>query len=236
MLFTAHLFDTNPLTALRRSAPKPGAGLLQARNAVAAPFTHGMVPRPQLGREVILASWEDEHAVDRFLENDPLGQAMAQGWHVRLELVRAVGMFPGLDVDLKGIAGDKEDSMTGPSVAFTLGHAYLKTMPQFLKVNKGLERQFLKTPDAIWGTAMTNLRTRFVSTLTFWESLDAATNYMKSGAHGAAVRNHYDPQKDPTGHNFVTGGGFLGFRPLSISGSVGGSNPVSESLLEEYVA
>lgn len=236
MLFTAHFFDTSPLTAARRAEPAAGEtpGLLAANTAVCAPFTHGL-PKPQLGREAMLACWENDEAIDRFLNDDPFGQIAATGWHARLELVRAVGIFPGLpDVDLSVVAGHKERSMVGPSVAFTLGTAYLKTAPQFLKVNKGLERQFLETSDTIWGTAMTNLRTRFVATLTFWESLDAATNYMKTGAHGAAIRDHYDPEKDPTGHAFVTGGGFLGFRPLSMSGSVGGRNAVSSSLLDGY--
>lgn len=238
MLFTAHLFETSPLTALRRSAPTPGSvpGLVQARTAVCAPFTHGL-PKPQLGREAMLAVWDDDASVDRFLSEDELGQEMATGWHVRLELIRAVGIFPGLpEVDYAALAGDKEQSMDGPSVAFTLGHAHAKTLPQFIKVNKGLERQFLETPDAIWGTAMTNLRSRFVATLTFWESTSAATNYMKSGAHGAAVRDHYDPDKDPHGHTFVTNGGFLGFRPLSMSGSVRGSNAVDSKLLDPFLA
>ena len=62
------------------------------------------------------------------------------------------------------------------------------------------------------------------------ESLDAATDYVRSGAHGDAARAHYDPQKDSTGHTFVTGGGFFGFRPLYTHGSVGGKNPISESV------
>ena len=45
------------------------------------------------------------------------------------------------------------------------------------------------------------------------------------------MRNHYHPAKDPTGHDFVTGGGFLGFRPLSIHGSVSGANAVSDQIL-----
>lgn len=160
----------------------------------------------------------------------PLGVEAATGWHVRLELVRAVGVFPGVDADMAGIAGDKATNMTGPSVAMTMGTAYVKTIPTFYKVNKGLERQFLATPSGLWGTAVSNLRTRFVATITVWESLDAASDYLKTGAHGEAMRNHYDPDNDPTGHTFVTGGGFFGFRPLSMHGSVGGKNAVSDLL------
>lgn len=179
----------------------------------------------------MVACWEDEAALDRFLSEDSIGQVFATGWCARLELVRAVGVFPGLDDDMVQEAGTKARDMTGPSVAFTMGTAYLKTAVPFLRVNNGLERQFLKTESGLWGTAMTNLPQRFVATISIWESLDAASDYMKTGAHGAAVKDHFDPEKDPTGHTFVTGGGFLGFRPLSVSGSVGGKNPLSESLL-----
>ena len=233
MLFSAHLFDSGPVTAMKRSAPtgETTPGLASARTAVCAPFAHAFLAPPQLGREAMIAAWEDEAALDRFLTDDATGREAAEGWHVRLELVRAVGVFPGLDVDMDAVAGDKDKGMTGPSAAITMGTAYIKTIPRFYRVNKGLERQFLDTPSAIWGTAMSNLRTRFVATLTFWDSLDAARSYMRSGAHADAVRDHYDPERDPTGHEFVTGGGFFGFRPLSLHGSVSGRNAISEDLL-----
>ncbi|MDW3179611.1 MAG: hypothetical protein R8J94_19620 [Acidimicrobiia bacterium] len=233
MFFSAHLFDSSPLAAIKRRAPTAAdaPGLLSARTAICAPFSYSMLPSPQLGRESLVACWEDESALERFLEDDPTGRDFAQGWHVRLELVRALGVFPGLENDMTEIAGDKADAMTGPTFAITMGTAYVKTIPTFYRVNKGLERQFLATPNALWGTAMSNLRTRFVATLTAWESLDAATEYVKAGAHGEAVRNHFDPKNDLTGHTFVTGGGFFGFRPLSMHGQVTGKNAIAESLL-----
>lgn len=88
-----------------------------------------------------------------------------------------------------------------------------------------MDRQFLDADTTIWGTALSNLPQRMVATLTVWESAKAATDYMRNGAHGAAMREHHDPSKEPTGHTFVTGGGFFGFRSLSVSGSCTGSNP-----------
>lgn len=233
MFFSAHLFDSSPLAAMRRRAPTSAdtPGLLSARTAICAPFSNSMIPRAQLGRESMIACWDDETALDRFLEVNETGREVSSGWHVRLELVRALGVFPGLDVDMDEVAGDKADDMTGPSFAITMGTAYVKTIPTFYRVNKGLERQFLATPNGLWGTAMSNLRTRFVATLTAWESLDAAMSYVKAGAHGEAMRNHFDPKKDRTGHTFVTGGGFFGFRPLSIHGQVTGKNAVADTLL-----
>lgn len=233
MLFSAHVADTNPFGALRRRTPKEGdgSGLKSARVGICAPFTKGALPRPQLGREAMVACWQDEDALDRFLVEHPTGNAFAKGWHVRMELVRAVGVFPGLNHDMVAEAGDRAKDMTGPSVALTAGTAYVRSLVPFLKVTSGLEEQFLATPQALWGTGFSNLAQRFFATITVWESLDAANNYMKTGAHGAAVKDHFDHAKDPTGHTFVTGGGFLGFRPLSTHGTLGGKNPVPAGIL-----
>jgi len=233
MLFSVHVADTNPLTALRRRTPQAAdvAGLRSARNGIAAPFVPSHIPRPQLGREVLMAAWQDEASLDAFIAGHPFGQAMAGGWHTRLELVRAVGVWPGLDHDMAAEAGNRADNMTGPSVAITIGTAFLKSAVPFAKVTKGLDRQFLATPSGLWGTGVTNLPQRLVASLTVWKDLGAAADYMKTGAHGQAVKDHFDFTRDPTGHTFVTGGGFFGFRPLSTSGSLDGRNPLPRSLL-----
>jgi hypothetical protein len=179
----------------------------------------------------MLACWEDDAAIDGFLADHPTGRAFATGWHVRMELIRAAGVWPGVADDMVDAAGAKAKGVNGPSVAITIGTAYLKTIIPFVRVNNGLEDQFLDTPSGLWGTQMTNIPQRLVATLTVWESPDAALAYIRSGAHGAAVDAHYDPATDPTGHTFVTGGGFFGFRPLSLHGAVGGKNAVSSDLL-----
>ena len=181
----------------------------------------------------MFAVWDDDDALDRFLGNDPTGQILAQGWCARMDLVRAVGVWPGLEDSMQKEAGSKAATATGPSIAVTIGTAYLKTIVQLVRVNRGLEKQFLDTPNGLWGTALTNVPQRLIGTLTIWEDLDAAADYMRSGAHGAAVKEHYDPQKDPTGHTFVTGGGFFGFSPRSVSGSIKGANPLDASLFSD---
>jgi len=233
MLFSAHLADTSVLASLRRRAPKPAdvPGLLGSRNAACAPFTPGVLPRPQLNRECLLAVWDDEASLDTFLDASPTGRVFADGWQARMELVRAVGVWPGVEHDMVAEAGDTSRDMTGPTIAITIGTAYLRTIVPFTKVNSGLEDQFLDTPGGIWGTLMTNLPQRLVATLTIWEDSQAALDYLRSGAHGQAIRDHYDPDKDPTGHTFVTGGGFFGFRPLKTSGSLSGRNPLPSDLL-----
>lgn len=233
MLFSAHVVDTGVVAALRRKNPEPTAvpGLHSARTATGAVFSRGALPRPQLRRETMVACWKDEASLDQFLAEHPTGRVMSEGWHAKLELLRAVGVWPGTDARVVHEAATGSRSMTGPSVAVTIGTAYLRTVIPFMRVNNGLERQFLDTPSGIWGTAFTNIPQRLVGTLTIWESADAAVDFMASGAHGAAVKDHFDPKKDPTGHTYVTGGGFFGFRPLSTHGSLDGKNPIAADLL-----
>ena len=232
-MFSTHVVDTGALKALRRKTPQADdiPGLMSARTATCAPFTKGVLPRPQFKRETMVACWSDEDALDRFLATDPTGRAFNEGWQVRMELMRAVGVWPGTDERMVHEVATNDKIWTGPTIAITIGTAYLRTLVPFLRVNNALEDQFLATPSRLWGTGFTNLPQLLVGTLTVWESGDAAIDYMKSGAHGAAVAAHFDPKEDPTGHTFVTGGGFFGFRPLSVRGTLGGKNPVPSGLL-----
>src|SRR6476661_8823463 len=122
MLFSAHVADTSPAAALRRRTPTPEdvPGLRSARTATCAPFTRGVLPRPQLGREAMVACWSDERDLDAFLTEHPTGRAFATGWHVRMELIRAAGVWPGVKDDMVDAAGAKAREVTGPSVAITI--------------------------------------------------------------------------------------------------------------------
>lgn len=233
MIFSAHVAQSSTFQNVRRKTPTAAdvPGLRSARTAPAARMNKKPYPSPQFSRECMVACWEDESSVDRFLRDHPTGRSLADGWTVKMEIIRAVGVWPGLDDDLAAEVGAKSKGYTGPTLAVTIGTAYVKKAIPFIRVNNGLEAQFMDAPGAIWGTLMTNLPQRLVATLTIWENSRAALDYMRHGAHGQAIADHFDPARDPTGHTFVTGGGFFGFRPLSVVGTVGGKNPLSASML-----
>jgi len=226
MLFSAHVADNGVLATLRRRTPQAGdvSGLKSAVTMTGAPFTASWLPSVQPGRGAMVACWEDAESIEKFLADHPTGQQLSTGVNVTMELFRAVGVWPGLDDDMAALAATvpKPD---GPTVAITIGKAYASKLLPFAKVSHALDVQFLESPNTIWGTALTNPVTRMVASLTFWPGADAAEDYMRNGAHAAAVKDHFDFAKDPTGHTFVTGGGFFGFRPLSITGSLEGKNP-----------
>ena len=64
-----------------------------------ADLTPRLAPAPRPGRVGLVAAWEDDAALERFLAADRLARALAGGWHVRLAPLRAWGAWralPGL--------------------------------------------------------------------------------------------------------------------------------------------
>ena len=95
------------------------AGLRNANVAFAAPLGGSVMPSPQFGRAGLVAFWDDDDALDRFLADDPLAAKFASGWHVRLAPLRAHGTWPGLPSDTPEATATS--STRGPVAALTMG-------------------------------------------------------------------------------------------------------------------
>lgn len=222
MLASVHLIDAPVRDTVRRRTPKVGSvpGLRWARRALAARFTPGLRPGVQPRRQGMVAWWDDEASLDRFLDQHPTGAAFAAGWTARLRPTRSRARWPGADFDPcpQGTA----TSHDGLHVAVTLGTAIIPKVPGFVRASSPLEDQFLADERGVWGTAMT-LLPRILATVTVWEDTGATDAYVRSGAHAEAMRRHYDFRTDD--HDYITEGGFFGFEPIGFQGRLGGRNP-----------
>jgi hypothetical protein len=227
MIASVHMCDSGVLANLTRLAPKPAKvdGLRWCRKALCAEPSPGATPSVQLGRGGIMAWWNDDASLDAFLAAHPNSAPFRDGWSVRLRPTRSRAKWPNADFDAFPEKNERHD---GVHVALTLGNARIPTFPRFMKVSGNLEEQFVKDDEGLWGLAMT-LPPRIVMTMTFWSSQDATDHYIHSGAHGAAIKDHYDLRTDV--HEFVADGGFFGFQPYAMTGSLTGKNPTPANLL-----
>jgi hypothetical protein len=217
----ANLGIGEALSVVRR-APRPGevVGLRHANVAITAPLSAALLGRPDFRRCALVAFWDDDHALDRFIAGDPLAAKLAGGWHVRLEPLRAHGSWPGLPADTpSGRAVDHE----GPVVALTLGHLRFSQAGRFLRSSAKAERRALGAPGLIWATALA--RPPFVSTCSLWESTRALSTY----AYGRAEPAH--PEAIAAGERkpFHKQQAFIRFRPTATAGALDGRNPLPES-------
>jgi hypothetical protein len=222
MIASVHVADVGVKSALKvlRKAPRPGsiAGLRHANVAVAAALGGSMAPKPQAGRVGLIAFWDDDDAIDRFLAGHPLAAALAVGWHTRLEPLRAFGTWPGLPAD---VPRPRVVAHEGPAAVLTLGRLRITQAVRFLKASNKAENGVLGAEGLLWATAMA--RPPFVATCSLWQSAEALSAYAygsDAGPHPAAIASD---RTKPFHHQSA----FIRFRPYGSEGSLAGKNPLT---------
>lgn len=216
MIVSVHIADLGlgrSLKALRRPPDPDSIPGLSYATTVLATATGSRRP-PDPGRVGMIASWEEDAALDRFLDEDPLGE----GWHVRLEPLRVFGSWtaiPGLPD--RGRPHDPEE----PVVALTLGRLRLKRIRPFLRAAMPAESDVLAEPGLIASAGLAR-PPRLVSTFSIWRSAAEMRDYVtrKGGSHAAAVSGD---RERPFHHESA----FIRFRPYASHGSWDGRDPVA---------
>ena len=147
MIASVHLADLNVRRALGvlRRAPDPAStpGLRYSKVALAAPLRSSLLPSPDIRRPALVAFWDDDDALSRFLAEDRAATPFAQGWQVRLEPLRAFGSWPGLPSDLPVTRTVDYD---GPTVVLTLGRLRITQALRFLRTSAKAEAAVLAAP------------------------------------------------------------------------------------------
>jgi hypothetical protein len=217
VIASVHLADVSvrrALAALRRT-PDPAStpGLCYAKVALAAPLRSSLLPSPDLRRPALVAFWDDDDALSRFLAEDPVATSFAQGWQVRLEPLRAfVPVTRTVDYD-------------GPTVVLTLGRLRISQALRFLRTSAKAEAAVLTASGLIWATGLG--RPPFVATCSLWESSHAAATY----AYGPSDAAHQTAIRTDRGRPFHHESAFIRFRPYGAQGCLDGKNRLPENSL-----
>ena len=224
MIASVHIADLGARSAatVLGGAPRPPLvpGLRYAAVTVAAPLSGSVLPSPQLGRVGLIAFWDDEATLDRFLDTHPLAAGLAGGWQARLQPLRLWGSWPGVPDDLPKARTLAHD---GPGAVLTLGRLRLSQAPRFLRTSAKAEAAAVEAAGLRWATGLA--RPPLVATFSLWESADALSRYAYGHgqpAHRAAI--HANETK-PFHHQSA----FIRFRPLRSQGKLDGRNPLPES-------
>jgi hypothetical protein len=227
MVTSVHLANvpTGTFFSLLRHPPDPKqiGGLRSANVAVATPMRTSMIPKLAFGRVGLIGFWDDDAALDAFEHDSPTAAAFSNGLRLHLEPLRAFGTWPGLEAD---VTRSRRVDYTGPAVVLTLGRVRFSQVWRFLRASAKAEAATGHAPGLLWATAMA--RPPFVATCSLWEDSDAISAYAFDDAdagHPSAIRSG---QAKPFHHQEA----FIRFRPLSVSGSLDGTNPVPEGTLQ----
>lgn len=171
--------------------------------------------RMQLGQLVMFAAWREQSALDRFLDDHPLGRRLAAGWHVRLDFIRRWGSVTEF-ADLPQVASrtDPEE----PVVAVTLARLRLPEVPRFISWGRPVERQIRDHPGAtLTGSGIRPVRT--VSTYSIWRNAREMTEMVFGRGDGPGADQHHRAMRERDRRDFHHEFTTLRFRALSEHGS-----------------
>jgi hypothetical protein len=224
MIASVHLADVGARSALSilRKPPDPDAikGLRHADAALAAPLRGSFRPAPDPGRIGLVAFWDGDDALDGFLADNPIAAKLAQGWHVRLEPLRAFGTWPGLPDD---VPTARATDYEGPAAVLTLGRLRLSQAIRFLRTSAKAEGAVVEAPGLSWATGLG--RPPFVGTCSLWQTTQALSTY----AYGHREPAHPDAIAADRAKPFHHQSAFIRFRPYGSRGQLDGRNPLVES-------
>ncbi|MEU8916054.1 spheroidene monooxygenase [Streptomyces nigrescens] len=227
VIVSVHIADigVRAVRAVLRERPRPGEtpGLRYAETTLTGAIAAGP-PKVRPGRAALLASWDDDAALDRFLAEDPLLRRLAGGWHVRLRPLRFSGAWAPMPVEIDpGAAEDEED---GPVAVLTLGQLRLRRALPFLRANSQAAGRAAADPSMAASVALAR-PPRFVGTFSLWQSASAMHRY----AYGSAQPEHKEVVREHQAKPFHHEAGFLRCRPYGAQGTLDGQEPVAAAAL-----
>ena len=223
MIVSVHLADLG----VRRSAAllRPGAGSVEAPGlryaemAGIAALASKTPPFPPRG-VALIASWDDDAALDGFLASHPLAEKLSGGWHVRLAPKRIVGAWPEMpELPTEEIPMDADE----PAAVLTLGRPRLPRIVRFLRTSRPAERLAVGHPAFVAGTALARLP-RFVATFSLWRTVSEMRDY----ALGRPDPSHINAIREDRRKTFHHQEAFVRFRPYASQGQWRGRDPLAE--------
>lgn len=224
MIASVHLADVGLLRSQRMLLRPLDAADIQGMAYAETVFAADLgkrLPAPHPGQVGLIAAWESDAALDRFLTGQhSFAERLAGGWHVRLEPLHRFGSWAGLDELPMSDSPAADDE---PVAALTLGRLRLGRTRDFLKAARPTERDAVANPAVAAVTGFGRFTPpRLVSTFTVWRSLAAMREYAfgKEGSHQAAV-------KVDRAHPFHRESAFIRFRPYASQGTWDGRDPLA---------
>jgi hypothetical protein len=221
MILSIHIADLPARSAasmlLRPPRPARVAGLRWGATVLTAPLGPRLLPAPRPGRVGLIAAWDGDAQLQRFLERDAIAAAFAGGFHARMRAVHTFGSF----APLEGLLADEPDiGEEEPAAVLTIGRLRLGETLRFLRASAAAEGLATSSPGLVAAMGLAR-PPRLVSTFSLWRGKRAMRSYASGGdgpAHRDAVRAH---AVRPFHHESA----FIRLRPYVIAGTLEGAEP-----------
>ena len=218
--FSYHLVELPFFVAAKRIISNPISkntkGLIHSEYMTAMTLGSPIfsLSRVLIGQVAVFMQWENESALENYLEQDGFGRILAKGWHVRLSFIRKWGKFSGFKIpDYK----DKLESQNSPVVAVTMARMNPYAVPRFIHWGRPVEKLVRDHP----GTTLSLASVKFpntVSTFSIWKTEKEMTDMVHGHSKVEKPKRHSNAMEERERKDFHFEFTTLRFKPLAEFG------------------
>jgi len=167
-----------------------------------------------IGQVAVFMQWENETTLENYLEQDRFGRVLAEGWHVRLSLIREWGKFSGFK-----IPGFKDilESPNSPVVAVTIARMKPFAVPRFIHWGRPVEKLVKDHPATTLSLASVKFPNT-VSTFSIWKTEKEMVDMVHGHSAVKKPKRHSAAMKERERKNFHFEFTTLRFKPLAEFG------------------
>lgn len=182
--------------------------------------------RVLIGQVAVFAQWENEIALQNYLEQTSFGRTLSKGWHVRLSFIREWGEFSGFKTPQHE---DRLDNPNSTVVAVTIARMKPFAVPRFIHWGRPVEKLVRDHP----GTTLSLASVKFpntVSTFSIWKTEKEMTDMVHGHSDVEKPKRHKAAMKERERKDFHFEFTTLRFKPIAEFGAwKGRSNYVSKT-------
>ena len=219
-IFSYHLIELPLYLAIRGifSNPIPSStkGLIHSEYMTAMTLGSPILSASRflIGQVAVFIQWENEVALDDFLEQDNFGRKLATGWHVRLSFIREWGKFSGFKIpDNK----DTLENLNSPVVAVTIARMKPFAVPRFIHWGRPVEKLVRDHPATTLSLASVKFPNT-VSTFSIWKTEKEMTQMVHGHSAIEKPKRHSQAMKERERKNFHFEFTTLRFKPIAEFG------------------
>ena len=219
-IFSYHLIELPFFEAVRRIFSSPIAkdtkGLIHSEYMTAMTLGSPIfsTSRVLIGQVAVFMQWENENALESYLEQDSFGRTLAKGWHVRLSFVREWGKFSGFK-----LPNDKDqlEGLNSPVVAVTIARMKPLAVPRFIHWGRPVEKLVRDHPGTTFSLAAVKFPNT-VSTFSIWKSEKEMTDMVHGHSKVEKPKRHSSAMQERERKDFHFEFTTLRFKPLAEFG------------------
>lgn len=173
------------------------------------------ISRVLIGQVAVFAQWEDEIALQNYLEQNSFGKILGKDWHVRLSFIREWGKFSGFKIPHHN---GKLESLNSPVVAVTIARMKPFSVPRFIHWGMPVEKLVRDHP----GTTLSLASVKFpntVSTFSIWKTEKQMTDMVHGHSAVEKPKRHEAAMKERERKDFHFEFTTLRFKPIAEFGT-----------------